>query len=151
MGNSIYKAIRERYVTMFLSGVSEIIIQSIGRWESNVFLEYIREQVDNFTYGVSYGMLYHEDFHHLDFNIGKKEFVDHLIEPTAERNCCPNQKRLSIHFSKQVIESQHIVERGMKEYIIGNSGLEQDLSEGFLLGLESYLIIDFQRYFIIYL
>ena len=42
---------------MLLSGVSDIIIQRIGRWESFSFLEYIRGQVENFTYGVSSKML----------------------------------------------------------------------------------------------
>ena len=40
-------------MSMFSSGVSEIIIQKVGRWESFAFLEYIREQVETFTYGVS--------------------------------------------------------------------------------------------------
>ena len=51
---------------MFLSEVSEIIIQQIGQWESFAFLEYIREQVENFTYGVSRKMLHNEKFHYLN-------------------------------------------------------------------------------------
>ena len=43
-------------MAMFLSGVSEIIIQRVGRWTSLAFLEYIREQVDAFTIGVSQKM-----------------------------------------------------------------------------------------------
>ena len=50
-------------MTMFLSGVSVIIIKRIGRWSSEAFLEYIREQVENFTYGVSMKMLMYENFH----------------------------------------------------------------------------------------
>ena len=53
-------------MAMFLSGVSEIIIQRVGRWESNAFMEYIREQVETFTYGVSKKMLSHEKFYHLN-------------------------------------------------------------------------------------
>ena len=53
-------------MAMFLSGVSEIVIQRIGRWESFAFLDYIREQVENFTYGVSTRMLENEEFHHLN-------------------------------------------------------------------------------------
>ena len=30
-----------------------IIIQRVGRWESNDFMEYIREQVESFTYHLS--------------------------------------------------------------------------------------------------
>ena len=52
--------------SMFLSGVSEIVIQRVGRWESFAFLEYIREQVENFTYGVSTKMLKNEKFYHLN-------------------------------------------------------------------------------------
>ena len=51
---------------MFLSGVSEIVIQRVGRWESFAFLEYVREQVENFTYGVSTKMLKNEKFYHLN-------------------------------------------------------------------------------------
>ena len=52
-------------MAMFLSNVSEIIIQRVGRWESTAFLEYIREQVENFTHGVSRRMLENENFYHL--------------------------------------------------------------------------------------
>ena len=50
-------------MTMFLSGVSVIMIKRIGRWNSEAFLEYIREQVENFTHGVSMKMLMYENFH----------------------------------------------------------------------------------------
>lgn len=53
-------------MAMFLSGVSDIIIQRVGRWESNAFMEYIREQVETFTYGVSKKMLKNEQFYHLN-------------------------------------------------------------------------------------
>ncbi len=56
----------EGAMTVFLSGVSEIIIQQTGWWESFAFLEYIREQVENFTYGVSKKMLDNEKNHHLN-------------------------------------------------------------------------------------
>ena len=44
-------------MAMFLSGTSIIIIMKVGRWSSEAFLEYIREQVETFTLGVSQGML----------------------------------------------------------------------------------------------
>ena len=53
-------------MAMFLSGVSEIVIQRIGRWESFAFLDYIREQVESFTYGVSNKMLENERLYHLN-------------------------------------------------------------------------------------
>ena len=53
-------------MAMFLSGVSEIIIQRIGRWERFAFLDYIREQVEDFTQGVSKKMLQVEQYQHIN-------------------------------------------------------------------------------------
>ena len=53
---------------MFLSGVPTIIIMRIGRWSSEAFLEYIREQVEQFTLGVSTKMLQFENFNTIDSN-----------------------------------------------------------------------------------
>ena len=50
-------------MAIFLSGVSTIIIKRIGRWSSDAFLEYIREQVESFTFGVAQRMLDFEHFH----------------------------------------------------------------------------------------
>ena len=52
-------------MAMFLSGTSPIIIKKIGRWSSEAFLEYIREQVEDFTLGVSKNMIKFEDFNYL--------------------------------------------------------------------------------------
>ena len=52
-------------MAMFLSGTSPIVIKKIGRWSSEAFLEYIREQVEEFTAGVSQKMLEFEDFNNL--------------------------------------------------------------------------------------
>ena len=52
---------------VFLPGVSEIIIERKGRWESFALLKYnIIEQVVTFTYGVSSSMLDNERFHHIN-------------------------------------------------------------------------------------
>ena len=53
-------------MAMFLSGVPTIIIMRIGRWSSEAFLEYIREQVESFTFGVSKKMIRFEHFHTLN-------------------------------------------------------------------------------------
>ena len=53
-------------MAMFLSGVNTIIIQQVGRWSSEAFLEYIREQVESFTVGVSQKMLAFEFFFNLN-------------------------------------------------------------------------------------
>jgi hypothetical protein len=52
-------------MAMFLSGTAVIIIMRIGRWSSEAFLEYIREQVESFTVGVSQRMLQYENFFNL--------------------------------------------------------------------------------------
>ena len=49
-------------MAMFLSGTSTIVIRRIGRWSSEAFLEYIREQVEDFTAGVAQKMLKFEKF-----------------------------------------------------------------------------------------
>ena len=53
-------------MAMFLSGVPTIIIMRIGRWSSESFLEYIREQVESFTFGVSRKIPKFEHFHTLN-------------------------------------------------------------------------------------
>ena len=40
----------------------------IGRWSSEAFLEYIRDQVESFTLGVSQRMLQYETFFNLSTN-----------------------------------------------------------------------------------
>jgi hypothetical protein len=50
-------------MAMFLSGVSTIIIQHMGHWKSNAFLEYIRDKVENFTASVAERMLQYNHFH----------------------------------------------------------------------------------------
>ena len=51
---------------MFLAGTRTIIIMRIGRWSSEAFLEYIREQVEDFTRDVSKNMLRFEHFNTTD-------------------------------------------------------------------------------------
>ena len=53
-------------MAMFLSGVPTVIIIRIGRWSSEAYLEYIREQVESFTFGVSRKMVRFEHFHTLN-------------------------------------------------------------------------------------
>ena len=49
-------------MAMLLSGKSVIIIMRVVHWSSEAFLEYIREQVESFTFGVSQRMFKFEDF-----------------------------------------------------------------------------------------
>ena len=59
---------------MFLSGVPTIIMR-IGRWSSEAFLEYIWEQVESFTFGVSKKMIWFEHFHTLN----AEQYQDHEV------------------------------------------------------------------------
>ena len=52
-------------MAMFLSGTSTIVIKKVGRWSSEAFLEYIREQVEDFTAGVAQKMIAFEEFNNL--------------------------------------------------------------------------------------
>ena len=65
-------------MAMFLSGISTIIIQRIGRWSSEAFLEYIRDQVETFTLGVSKKMLKFEHFHTLNAEQSPAQLKENL-------------------------------------------------------------------------
>ena len=67
-------------MAMFLSGTSPVIIQRVGRWSSDAFLEYIREQVETFTLNVSKNMLQFEEFSNLKVN-NNTHSSDIVIEP----------------------------------------------------------------------
>ena len=49
-------------MVMVLSGTKDLKIQKIGRWRSLAFMEYIRDQIESFTLGVTQGMIEFEDF-----------------------------------------------------------------------------------------
>jgi hypothetical protein len=85
-------------MAMFLSGVSDVIIQRVGRWSSLAYLEYIREQVETFTFGVSQKMLEHEAFHHLNENIEKSN------EEKPTKSDGSIQIPYTVHFSDGVLE-----------------------------------------------
>ena len=55
-------------MAMFLSGTAVIVIMRVGRWSSEAFLEYIRDQVESFTVGVSKRMITCEEFYNLNVN-----------------------------------------------------------------------------------
>ena len=86
-------------MAMFLSGISEIIIQRVGRWSSFAFLEYIREQVECFTAGVSQKMLQYENFHHLN-----EEETEKVLKNTKLAKDKDNgDNQLEIRFSNMVL------------------------------------------------
>ena len=100
----------EGAVTMFLSGVNEIIIQRVGRWLSLAFLEYIREQIDSFTIGVSQKMLEHEKFHHLnEREVKLLDREESKEQPTSNENGPSIHIPYTIHYSDGVLKSMHSV------------------------------------------
>ena len=73
-------------MAMFLANVSEVIIQRVGRWSSNAFLEYIREQVSNFTYGVSTKMLQNEHFQTIHASRPESTTLEDIFIPPPPDN-----------------------------------------------------------------
>ena len=90
-------------IAMFLSGVSEIIIMRVGRWSSEAFLEYIREQVDSFTLGVSQEMLQYEKFHHLNDRESELKLDNYKSTLTKEGDGASHIP-FTVHYSKGVLE-----------------------------------------------
>ena len=86
-------------MAMFLSGTAVIIIMRIGRWSSEAFLEYIREQVESFTAGVSQRMLEYEAF----FNLSNTEetATDTVRDAKAEsqNENGPESVSFRVHFN----------------------------------------------------
>jgi hypothetical protein len=95
-------------MAMFLSGVNEIIIQRIGRWQSLAFLEYIREQVDSFTFGVSQKMLQHEKFHHLNEQEEKLLENEEEDKHTSKEDGHSSHIPFTIHYSDGVLK-KHVL------------------------------------------
>ena len=88
-------------MAMFLLDVATIIIQCVGCWGSDAFMEYIREQVDTFTVGVSKIMFVHQEYYHLN----KAEVDEHQnkIAPTFEGVGKPLENPHSAYVSKRVL------------------------------------------------
>ena len=92
---------------MFLSGTAVIIIMRIGRWSSEAFLEYIREQVESFTVGVSQRMLRYEAFFTLSSpndNITEAERVDESQTLTSENG--PASEPARVRFNSLALGSR---------------------------------------------
>jgi len=66
-------------MAMYLAGVPVITIQLIGRWKSNAFMRYIREQVDCFTENISNKILTVNSF----YTIPNKSPDPHLNQDPA--------------------------------------------------------------------
>ena len=74
-------------MAMFLSGTSVIIIMRVGRWSSEAFLEYIRDQVESFTLDVSMKMIKCEEFYSLS---GTRPATDTTQNDTSKEEANEN-------------------------------------------------------------
>ena len=88
-------------MAMFLSGTSTIVIRRIGRWSSDAYLEYIREQVEDFTAGVAEKMLQFESFSNL-----RKDNAVTASSPLNQLNSedGPASAPCTVQYSKLVLE-----------------------------------------------
>ena len=85
-------------MAMFLLGTSIAIIQRVGRWSSEAFLEYIREQVETFTLDVSKNMIRYEEFFNLSND--KQNNSTHITLESSNINDDENEDgRDSVPFS----------------------------------------------------
>jgi hypothetical protein len=66
-------------MAMYLAGVPITTIQLIGRWKSDAFMRYIREQVDCFTENVSAKMITVQNF----YTIPDTKSPDCLLKPDS--------------------------------------------------------------------
>ncbi len=74
--------------------------EAVGRWSSEAFLEYIREQLENFTWRVSQRiMIQHENFQ----TITATASTPGTQVTAREINLHPIPKRNAIHLSKMCI------------------------------------------------
>ena len=81
-------------MAMFLSKTSTIIMMRVGRWSSDAFLEYIREQVENFTVDVSENMLKFETF----VNISSDQPTD--IRTSQNNENGPDRVPFQVNYSR---------------------------------------------------
>ena len=89
-------------MAMFLSGTSVIVIQRVGRWSSEAFLEYIREQVETFTLDVSRNIIQYEHF--FDLNAGNRDAATHqplgnIADDDIEKEDGPDSVPFCIKFN----------------------------------------------------
>ena len=93
-------------MAMFLSRVPTIIIMRIGRWSSEAFLEYIREQVESFTFGVSRKMTKFEYVYTLNAaQCEEREYEDIFIEEDNVSGSGPVPIEHEIRFSELSLEA----------------------------------------------
>jgi hypothetical protein len=90
-------------MAMFLSKTSTIIMMRVGRWSSEAFLEYIREQVQDFTVGISENMLEFESF----MNMNRNQPIDLKLASTNNENG-PETIPFQIEFSQLALTNDRM-------------------------------------------
>ena len=102
-------------MAMFLSGTPTIIIMRVGRWSSEAFLEYIREQVESFTVGVSENMLAYEFY----FNLNRNSLNSTTTETSTAINIenGPETVPFQVNFSTMALhdDSANLMRNGRTE------------------------------------
>ena len=83
-------------MAMFLSKTPVIIMMRVGRWSSEAFLEYIREQVQDFTVGISENMIQFESF--FNMNRSSNPVSEDMISIDNENG--PETVEFQIEFSQ---------------------------------------------------
>ena len=88
-------------MAMFLSGVPVVIIMRVGRWSSDAFLEYIRDQVELLTADVSKKMIKCEEFVNLDMSQHEvaPQVGDEVPTNLPLNEDGPNSVALNVQFS----------------------------------------------------
>ena len=84
---------------MFLSKTSTIIIMRVGHWSSKAFLEYIREQVQDFTAGISENTIKFEAF--VNMNI----FSLHPKKTVPDNENGPEAVQFQVEFSELALSN----------------------------------------------
>ena len=87
-------------MAMFLSGTPTIIIMRVGRWLSKAFLEYIRDQVETFTYGVSRRMIKCEKFFDLNSDMKNLRVLDNDPDHQTQNENGPESVPFNIRFNQ---------------------------------------------------
>jgi hypothetical protein len=89
-------------MAMFLSKTSTIIMMRVGRWSSDAFLEYIREQIENFTVDVSENMIKFESF----FNMSNEQTSESISSYNKENG--PDRVPFGVRYSKLSLQGKKI-------------------------------------------
>ena len=90
-------------MAMFLSKTSVIIIMRVGRWSSEAFLEYIREQIQDFTVGISENMIHFESF----FNMNRNTDTKRPTKTSDNNENGPKTVAVQIEFSELALTNSN--------------------------------------------